>query len=174
MSPYSKILVIVIVSDSGNNERMHLEDRLTDGLNSYGYQAVSAFRRYGNRGLSKMGEANMYLHLTDEKIDAVMAVVLVDNGRDSALNANTKTDYSAVYFYDRLWQYKDIAGAFSVPDSSPTLFSWEVLFFELPTLEPRCNLKTIPFSPKVLLQITDGIPENILQQLAKEKIIKRK
>ena len=172
MYPYRKILVIAIVNDSLHPVRMQLEDRLTDGLNSYGYQAVSALRRYGPRGLSKMGEANMFLHLNDEEIDAVLAVVLVNNGRDSVLNAKRTKDFSSVYFYDRLWQYKDIAGAFSANEPASASFMWEVLFFELPTLEPRCNLRTNSFGPKALFSITEGIPENIIKHLANEKIIK--
>ena len=170
---YNKIMVAAIVNNSDTSYRKELENHFKDVLESSGYPAISSFTEFGT-SLRKIGQEETYRELCDKGIDAVMTVALVDKTKSGEL------PYSAFaepikYYYNRIWHYKE--EQFKIPalvNDSMMKYSWEMILFDLSTLQPHYIAQTRTKEGTIQQSMKDEFWEAMITRLRKERFLKKR
>jgi hypothetical protein len=173
---YNKLMVISVFKTNNDTLKRSVENRFVKGLQNLNYNAVPAAAEFGPTGLEGLGEAETFLKLCQNGIDAVVTVALIDGTKESYQRPGYKFIRPASYYYNRFWSYKniqaDLTGIHHMDDGSPRF--WEIIVYDLNKLEPVCVLQT-----KNYLDISDDkaiseFAHRILQRVVKERVMERK
>jgi hypothetical protein len=169
---YSHILVVAIMQDKDSLLRKRVETEFSAGLQQIGYTGISSYGRFGRKGLSDLSEEDTYLKLCSNGIDAVITLALIRKTNQSYLIAGKHYSQANTYFYNRIWNYRQLQ-ADTANVNENTEFFWESIVFDLASLEAACTVKTKPFPQKDLLKITETLPALMIKQFLRENVIRR-
>jgi len=169
MPVHKKIMVVGIIKDNNDSLRAQAERIFVKALNELGYNAVSALQEFGPKGLSNLGEADTYVRLCNNGIDAVLTFALLDKVKQTKYHPGKFPASTNHYYYTRIWNYQKMQANLPETESSHGNFLWESILFDLNTLEPLSVIQTRPFKPG-REKDTDFIYQ-IIGKMRKEKIL---
>ena len=168
---HKKIMVVGIIKDNNDSLRARAERIFVKNLNELGYNAVSALQEFGPKGLSNLGEADTYIRLCNNGIDAVLTFALLDQVKQTEYRPGKFSASTNQYYYTRIWNYKEMQANLSESVSPHGDYLWESILFDLNTLEPLSVIQTRPFKPGREKE-TDFIYQ-IVGKMRKEKILSK-
>src|SRR6185503_7557372 len=131
---HNKIMVVGIIKDGNDSFRAHAETILVKSLNELGYNTVSALQEFGPKGLSNLGEADTYIKLCNNGIDAVLTFALLDKMKQTKYRPAKVSAGTSHYYYNRIWNYPKMQADLSEPESPHGNYLWESILFDLNTL----------------------------------------
>jgi len=169
---YNNILVVGVIKNEDTSFRKKIEYQFVTDLEALGYHAGSALAQFGYKGLADLGEENTYLKLCNRGIDAVITVALIDKERDQNKRSYGLPDFPSKYYYDRIWNYKNMQAEVNDKYSDKTSYFWEIILFDLLTLQPQYVIQTKPFNP-AKENINTGFLNQGIRKMIKEKIIRK-
>src|SRR6185503_4255275 len=166
---HNKIMVVGIIKDGNDSFRAHAETILVKSLNELGYNTVSALQEFGPKGLSNLGEADTYIRLCNNGIDAILTFALLDKAKQTKYRPGRLSANTSLYYYTRIWNYKKMQADLSGTEPHNGKYVWESILFDLNTLEPLYVVQTRPFEPGREKQ-TDFIYQ-IIARMRKDKML---
>jgi hypothetical protein len=170
---HSKIMAVGVIKVDNDSTRLHIERNLSLGLTGLGYNAVSAFEEFGPGGLAKLGKEETYLKLCNQGIDAVIIVTLIDKSKENQFRTRKHYTYPDNYYYDRIWNYKNIQADLSNNSSGKqSTYFWEAILFNLRTLEAECTIQSRSFT-SIAYSKADEFEKLLIKTMLKEKILQR-
>jgi hypothetical protein len=166
-------MTLGIIKADSDSMRVRVEKSITDDLKNIGYNAVSAFEKFGAKGLSNLGEQETYRKLCTEGVDAVIVITLIDRTKENHFRTQKSYVYPDNYYYDRILNYKNIQADLS--ENTPAIqdrYFWEAILFNLGTLEAECTIQSSSFrSPE---KNTEGqFEKQVVKKMIKEKVLKK-
>lgn len=168
---YNKIMIAAIVNSNDTMFRKEIENHFKEALESRGYTAISSFSEFGT-GLKDLGQEDTYRKLCDKGIDAVMTVALVDKTKSSELSSRSYSE-PVNFFYDRIWHYRDVQ--IPVMDSEAGMkYSWEVILFDLSTLQPHYIAQTQTANGTVEQSMQREFWNAVVKKLRKDRFLKNR
>jgi hypothetical protein len=126
-----------VVKNEDVSFQKEIEQYFVNNLKGLGYHAVSALNEFGPKGLSNFGEEATYLKLCNKGIDAVITIALINKEKEISGKSYNASGYPVKYYYNRIWNYKNMQNEFSNEYSGQDNFYWEIILFDLVTLEPQ-------------------------------------
>lgn len=170
---YNKIMLVAIVNINDTALRHYLENHFKEELSLMGYNAVSSISEFGPAGLRDLGQEATYISLCNKGIDAVMTIALADNVKEILSEPAAAYTHPAQYYYNRIWHFKDeqLRLPRELSDSVMT-YSWEMILFDLSTLEPHYIAQTRPNTGTVRQSIDHEFWHDMIRKMKKEKFLK--
>jgi hypothetical protein len=167
---YSKLLVVGIVKDSGFALRQQIEKTAVDELKMNGFNAVSSIEEFGPHGLANLEREETYRRLFKKDIGAIITITLIDKKKEKQF-AREKINYTSdLFFYDRIWNYKDIEADITAAESlKGKQYSVESIFFDIATLEALYTMETKPLSIATFKRDANIYAKRIVNELLKKK-----
>lgn len=162
---YNKIAVISIVKNEPDSSRSARENEFTGRLKTLGYEAISAFAEFGQKGFAGLGEEATYLKLCEYGIDAVLTLARIEPSHKASVETGTKK-YTSAYYYNHIWNYGKLETT-----NYPKQYIWEAILFDLVLLEPRFVGQTKPFDAQSVNETDAKLSEWMINKMKKEKII---
>jgi len=164
-------MIAGVIKDEDDSTRQYVERRISSDLAALGYNAVLALEVFGKNGLANLSQEATYRQLCSRGIDAVIVVALIDKNKEKQFRTKRYFTYPDNYYYDRIWNYKDIQADLSVDDPARAYF-WEAILFNLNTLEAECTIQSPAFT-----SLDDSNAYNfeklLVGKMLREKILKR-
>lgn len=168
---YDKIMVAGVYQEGNDSIRMLTEDAFVKGTEGLDYRAVPAYSEFGLKGLSGLGQAETYFKLCQNGIDAVMTIALIDGAKATFQKAGDMYEYPASHYYSRIWNYKNISASPQGTDSDTAIRFWEIILFDLNTLEATCVLQTKSFANNINSAVIQEFARQAIRKLHKEKVL---
>lgn len=170
---HSKIMTVGVLKGDNDSSRLHVERIISSDLQALGYSAVSAFDEFGPNGLANLSHEETYRQLCGRGIDAVIVVALIDKNKEKQFKTKRSYTYPDNYYYDRIWNYKNIQADLSVHTRQPEgTYFWEAILFNLSTLEAECTIQSPAFtSPDY--NMAHEFEQLLVEKMLREKILKR-
>jgi hypothetical protein len=170
---YKNILVVGIIKNENDSLRQEIEKHFVIELEGLGYHAVSALHEFGPKGLANLGEEETYIKLCNKGIDVVITIALIDKRKEIKSKSHKATGYPGKYYYDRIWNYKNIQAEFANGYSANVDCFWETILFDLAALEPQCTIQTRLFNASAAESKSNELLKQVIQKMLKEKILKK-
>jgi hypothetical protein len=170
---YNNILVAGIIENENDSLRREIEKNFVIELERLGYHAVSALREFGPKGLASLGEEETFIKLCNRGIDAVVTIALIDKAKEINSKSHKTTRYPGKYYYDRIWNYKNVQTEFTGEYPATGDYFWETILFDLAALEPQSTIQTRSFNAADAERRSDELLRHVIQKMRKEKILKR-
>jgi hypothetical protein len=169
---YKDILVAGVIKNRSDSFRAGIEKHFVNDLEDLGYHAVSALDEFGPGGLANLGQGETYIKLCTKGVDAVITIALIDNGKEAYGKVLKATTYPAKYYYNRIWNYKNIQAEFAAGYPEKADYFWEAILFDLNTLEPQCTIQTKFFAGPAE-NVARELGSKLINKMRKEKILKK-
>jgi hypothetical protein len=167
---YNKILVAVILSREDTAVRGEIEKQFQQSLEELGYPTISSYSEFGPAGFTDLGQEDTYIKLCNKGIDAVMTIAMVDKRKDGLPGPRDAFTSPTVYYYDHIWNYKRL----QLPAADENSFyTWEVILFDLSTLQPHYIMQTKPFNGTLKQALGNEFWKDMTRKLVKERFLKR-
>ena len=164
-------MTVGVIKDDNDSIRISIEKSVATDLKSIGYDAVSALDQFGPKGLANLDQQETYLKLCNQGIDAVILVALIDKTKEAQFRTRRSFTYSDTYYYNRIWNYKNIQADLRDKNSTPKSdYFWEAILFNLSTLEAECTIQSTSFSLSGNY-IAGQFEKQIVKKMLSEKIL---
>jgi len=172
---YNKIMIAAIIDNNDTALRAVVENRFKENLQSIGYRAVSSLKEFGTTGLRDLGQEDTYRILCDKGIDAVMTLALIDRTGENYTEPKSSYTQPVKYYYQRIWRYKERQERFNVAFYDSTKkYSWEMILFDLSTLQPHSIIQSKVYTNSVQESISAEFWKDILRRLVKDRYLKKR
>jgi hypothetical protein len=169
------ILIVGIIQEDSPFARIMIENYFSAELKKSGYQAPTAVATFGAKGLANLPREETLVRLCNNGIDAVLTITLVDGGKEPFKSSPRIGQYPANFYLDRIWNYKDIeADIRNARDPGALGNFWEIILFDLYTLQPLCALQTKSFSIDKHGPVSPELAKRIVAKLVKQKLIRKR
>lgn len=163
---YRRIMVAVIVKEQTDSIRTTVERSITTELNRRGYHSVAASDEFGENGLRNLSEETTYRELCDREIDAVLILAMIDKNMKKSDRRKMLTEYTGVYYYDRIWHYQQMQeGLCSIDGPASCLYEWESILFDLRELRPKYVLQTRNYRPAAGIESIHSVSKAVLRKI---------
>ena len=170
---YNKIMVAAIVNNKDTAFRRAIEEHFKQTLESMGYVTVSALAEFGPSGLKYLGQEDTYIRLCNKGIDAIMTVALMDKEKISNAEPHMSYAQPVKYYYNRIWHYKELQEQEPVAGSDSLLkYSWEMILFDLSTLQPHYIAQTKTIEGTLHQSLQDEFWNAFAKKLHKDRFLK--
>ena len=170
---HSRIMTVGVIKDDNDSIRISIEKSVATDLQSVGYDAVSALDQFGPKGLANLDQQETYLKLCNQGIDAVILVALIDKTKEAQFRTRRSFAYSDTYYYNRIWNYKNIQADLADKNSAPKSdYFWEAILFNISTLEAECTIQSTSFSLSGY-NIAGQFEKQIVKKMLSEKILRK-
>jgi len=166
---YGKIMVVAIIDSTASTLKAKIENDFATQLKVLGYNTVTSVEEFGEKGLANMAQEKTYQSLCDKNIDAVITLTLIDLSKEKR-NPRRIVGYPDKYYYDRIWNYKNVTANLSGQKAHGKLF-WESILFNLRTLESEITIQTKPSSNISTQKMNVDFDKGIIKRLLKEKVL---
>src|SRR5438876_3791453 len=128
---YNNILIVGVIKNENDSLRGEIEKHFVIEMEGLGYHAVSALQEFGPKGLANLGEEETYIKLCNKGIDAIITIALIDKSKEITGKSHKATGYPGKYYYDRIWNYKNIQTDFTGEHPATSDYFWETILFDL-------------------------------------------
>lgn len=168
-------MVAAITDNNDTLLRSAVENGFKGALEAIGYRAVSSLEEYGVSGLRDLGQEDTYRSLCEKGIDAVMTVAIVDRTDENHVEPASSYTDPVEYYYKRIWQYKEQQQRYTAAfyDSSKK-YSWEMILFDLSTLQPHSIIQSKVYTGGILKSINSKFWKDIIRRLIKDRYLKKR
>ena len=166
-------MVAAIVNSTDTALRKDVEEHFKQTLESMGYVTVSAFAEFGLSGLNDLGQEDTYITLCNKGIDAILTVAIMD--KEKMTNAGPHMSYAqpVKYYYNRIWHYKQLQAQEPIADSDSVVkYAWEMILFDLSTLQPHYIAQTKTIAGNIHQSMHDEFWNAFVKKLRKDRFIK--
>lgn len=170
---YNRILVVGVFKGNDDSLRSQVEQYFVKSLTELGYLSLSAVAEFGPEGLANLGEVETYKKICNDGIDAVLTVALIDGNKEPRQKYRKVYGYPSNYYYQRIWNYKNIMAMQAANGNGEGRFFWETILFNLNTLEAECTIQTRSFKELKLAKTSREFEGQVIQKMIKEKILTR-
>jgi hypothetical protein len=171
---YQTILLVGVIKEDSLATRTRVENYLSAELKKLGYQAPTALATFGPKGLASLPREETLVRLCNIGIDAVLTIALIDGEKEKFNEPVKAGDYPASHFLDRIWNYSAIQADLRTGiDSSDNDNFWEIVLFDLYTLQPHCVLQTRATGKNGHTIVDNELAIRIVAKLQREKAIKK-
>lgn len=167
--PYSKILVVALISDAERSMRSGMETHLVNDLQARGISAYSAMQTYGPKRWAGLDEKQLLSTVKDSGYDAILTVVLLSKERERYYVPGRIYYSPYIVYHRRFWgYYSAVYERIYEPGyySEKTDYFWESNFFRTSDQELLCSIQTQSFDP----ENTDRLCHEYGQRIAGELI----
>ncbi|MBL7745249.1 MAG: hypothetical protein JNN00_17375 [Chitinophagaceae bacterium] len=169
---YDKIMTVAVFRDKDDSLRAEAEDIFVKEIEGLSYQAVPAYAQFGLKGLAGLDQAETYFKLCHNGIDAVMTIALIDDTKETFQKPGDMYEYPASHYYNRVWNYQNI----SISPQNDSAGSdngrfWEIILFDLNTLEAVCVMQTKSFTHNITGVTIEELGRQAIRKLHKEKVL---
>lgn len=173
---YKKVLVLGLIKESDRSLQENMENHLVGDLKEMGYNAVSSLQEFGPRAFDKMDEDAAIGKLKNSGIDAVITIVLLDKEKERKyVPGNTYyTPYG--YYYNRFWGYRTTLfnrvyePGYYITD---TKYFWESNLYDMSNQQLIYSVQTQSFDPASTENMAHEYGKMIVEDMAKNAVIKR-
>jgi hypothetical protein len=168
-------MVVGIIKSKDDSLRMLIEDRFAKAFENQNYHVVPASAEFGAKGLAGLGETDTYIKLCNKGIDAVITITLIDGTKEVYNTPGYMNQYPASYYFSRIWNYKNIQADLtgnSIGNDNPNF--WEIIVYDLNTLEALCTIQTKSFLEITDSKIADNFAKQVVDKMFREKILAKK
>ncbi|HEY6504633.1 MAG TPA: hypothetical protein VIZ28_11710 [Chitinophagaceae bacterium] len=169
---YDKIMVAGAFNDWDDSVRVQAEDLFVKAIEGLSYRAVPAYKEFGLKGPEDLDQAEIYFKLYKNGIDAVMVIALIDSTKLTFQKPGDMYVYPAGYYFNRIWNYKNIItspGDDSTGNDKGRF--WEIILFDLSTLEATCVMQTSSFTSNINGAVIEDLASQVIRKLHKEKVL---
>lgn len=172
---YQTILVVGIIKEDSLAARSRVEDYLSAELKKSGYQAPTALGTFGPKGLAGLPREETLIRLCNNGVDGLLTIALIDGAKEKFNEPSGPGDYPANHFLERIWNYNAIQADLRTGiDSGNNDSFWEIVLFDLYTLQPHCVLQTKSFQRDGQLIVNSELAKRIVARLQREKTIRKR
>jgi hypothetical protein len=171
---YNTVLVAAVTGDADSLLRQEIEQKFTSALRKAGYRAFSSRAEYGTDAFRGLDQEETYKNLCDRGIDALFTVALVEINKHSA--APREIENSPItYYYQLIWNYKkQNALLTTIPDTLRQNYCWEVILFDLSTLQPHYIARTSAPFENWQLAMNNEFWNDIVFKLRRDKFLEKR
>jgi hypothetical protein len=171
---YHNIMVAGIPPQTDDSLRTRIERTAVNSLSDLGYYTISSIREFGAYGLKSLNEEATYLTLCDNGVDAVLTFALVAEPYATTLEKGTSIKYTNTYYYNRIWNYRKLQDLQARSNQAGKCkYKWEVILFDLATLQPQCVLQSQSMSEADAIRSIDVTTARFISRMLHEKVIKK-
>jgi hypothetical protein len=172
---YNKIMIAAVVDNNDTALRAKVENGFQTLLQSIGYPAVSSLKEFGVNGLRDLDQEDTYRSLCDNGIDAVMTLALIDRTDENYKEPASSYTQPVKYYYERMWHYKERQEKSSEAFYDSTKkYSWEMILFDLSTLQPHSIVQSKIFTNGIRESISHEFWKDIIKRLTKDRYLKKR
>ena len=171
---YSKILVIGIIREADRRIREGMETHMVGDLKDLGYDALSAYDKYGPKAFDGLNEKEVIEKLHNDSIDAVITVVLLDKKKERYYVPSRMVSTPYVMTQDHFWGYYQslitrvyMPGYFEVTER----YFWESNFYDIPSNKLIFSVQTQSFAPGSTEQLAHQYGQKIVRSMVKNKVL---
>lgn len=171
---YSKILVIGIIREADRRIREKMESHMVGDLKDLGYDAISAYDKYGPKYFDDLKEKEVIEQLHNDNIDAVITVVLLDKKKERYYVPSRMVSTPYVMTQDHFWGYYQslitrvyMPGYFEVSER----YFWESNFYDIPSNKLLFSVQTQSFAPGSTEQLAHQYGQKIVRSMVKNKVL---
>ena len=170
---YNRIMVAAIVNNKDTSFRRDVEEHFKQTLESMGYFTVSSLAEFGPAGLKNLGQEDTYITLCNKGIDAILTVALMDKEKMNSTEPHMSYAQPVKYYYNRIWHYKQLQDQEPVAGSDSLLkYSWEMILFDLSTLQPHYIAQTKTIDGNIHQSMQDEFWNAFAKKLHKDRFLK--
>ena len=173
---FEKIMVIGIIREADRSIRERMETHMVGDLKDLGYEAVSAYDKYGPKTFEGLNEKEVIDKLHDDNIDAVLTVVLLDKKKERYYIPGKMVNTPYVMTQDHFWGYYQslisriyMPGYFEVTER----YFWESNLYDLKSNRLLFSVQTQSFAPSSTEQLAHQYGEKIVRSMVKNKLLKQ-
>lgn len=168
-------MVAAVTDNTDTLLRSAVENGFRETLESIGYNTVSSLKEYGMSGLRDLGQEDTYRSLCDKGIDAVVTVAIIDRTNENYREPASSYTEPVKYYYERIWHYKERQQKHTATfyDSSKK-YSWELILFDLSTLQPHSIIQSKIYTGGIAQSITSEFWKDIVRRLVKDRFLKKR
>jgi len=167
-------MVVGVIKSKDDSLRVEMENRFVKAMEELNDQAVPALAEFGPGGLLGREEGDTYLQLCYKGIDAVMTVALIDGRKEPYGKIGNMYQYPASYYYSRIWNYKNIQADLANDTTGKNKhYYWEIIIYDLNTLEAACAMQTRSFTEITSTAMVDDFAKKVIQKLIKKRVLTR-
>jgi hypothetical protein len=171
---YQEILVIAVAKDTDADLKIMMENHLIDDLKSSGYRATSALVKYGSKAFAGMEKEKVAQKLSDDGIDAVMTIVLLDKKQEKEY-IPSRIFHSPYYvshnhfleYYNTITRRIETTGYYS----TSTKYFWESNFYDVKNRKLVYSVQTQSFDPTTTRAMAHKYGKLIVQDILTKKVL---
>jgi len=170
----SKILVIGIIRESDRRIRERMETHMVGDLKDLGYDALSAYDKYGPKSFEGLNEKEVLEQLRGDSIDAVITVVLLDKKKERYYVPSRMVSTPYVMTQDHFWGYYQslitrvyMPGYFEVSER----YFWESNLYDIPSNKLLFSVQTQSFAPGSTEQLAHQYGQKIVRSMMKNNVL---
>lgn len=173
---YGKVMVLGIIHEADRNMRQKMESHLVGDLKALGYNAFSAYEVYGPKTFQDMDETKANQKLSEDGIDAVVTVVLLDKQKERYYMAGRVAYSPYVYYHDRVWgYYHSLNYRIGMPGyyDVSTKYFWESNLYDLNVNKLIYSVQTQTFDPSSTERLAHEYGQKIIDNMVKGKVLQK-
>jgi hypothetical protein len=171
---YSKIMVIGVIKEADRTFREEMENHMVGDLRANGLNAYSSYAEYGPKGFEGMDSAAVYNKLRNDKVDAVVTIVLLDKEREKYYVPG-KIFYSPYGGYQNRFvtYYYNMQSRIAEPGyyQEYTKYFWESNFYDLEGKQLIYSVQTESFDPSSAQTLAHEYGKMIVDNMIKTKFL---
>jgi hypothetical protein len=104
----------------------------------------------------------------------VLTCALVDESYAKALDYGSNMRYTSAYYYMRLRNYRKLQADRAINGlNNNSMYRWEIILFDLNTLQTRCVMQTKSFSMNDARMAITSVPAQAIKKMLDEKVIQK-
>ena len=104
-----------------------------------------------------------------------MTLALIDRTGENYTEPKSSYTQPVKYYYQRIWRYKERQERFNVAFYDSTKkYSWEMILFDLSTLQPHSIIQSKVYTNSVQESISAEFWKDILRRLVKDRYLKKR
>jgi hypothetical protein len=172
---FSRIMVIGIIRESDRSIRERMEAHIVGDLTNLGYEAISAYEKFGPKAFEGLTEKETLDQLHVEGIDGVLTVVLLDKKKERYYIPSHMVNTPYVMTQDHFWgYYQSLISRVYMPgyfEESQRYF-WESNLYDLASNKLLYSVQTQSFAPTSTEQLAHQYGEKIVRIMVKNKVLK--
>ena len=171
---FQKIAVVGIIREADRTLRQRMENHLVDDLKSRGYPAYSAYDTYGPKAFQDMTEEQVNQQLTQENVDAVLTIVLLDKEKERHYLPGRVVYTPYFIHYNHFWRYyQSLQYRITTPGyyQQSTNYFWESNLYDLSAQKLVYSVQTKAFDPTSADAQAHEYGQKIVQSLVKNQVL---
>lgn len=169
---YSRIVVTAMLQCGNDSFRRQIEQRVVGEMLQRGLPAVAIADEFPEGRQAAGDITETYRQLCLRGVDAVVTVALIEGSRENQPLSGVLATHPNDYYFERVWNYPQIL-AHCPSDSPPSshTYYWEVILFDLATLEAQCAVQTRSFTVADSLHLNRDFESRVIRRLVKERVL---
>lgn len=172
---YKKILVFGLIKETDKSLVSEMEQHFVGDLKALGYNAVSAYEEFGPKACEGVEEAKAIERLSNEHIDAVITIVLLNKEKESNYIPQKMQNSPYSSYQNHFWSYRTtLHNRIFEPGYyvTSTKYFWESNLFDMRDQKLLYSVQTKSFDPADTESMAHEYGQLIVKSMVKENVLK--